>query len=680
MDPASQQLGEFRIGGVLGEGGSGVVYDARWGPRRVALKVLHAALVRTGKERAQFLAEAQRLQQIAHASVVKVLASGELPDGRPYLAMERLDGETLAKVIARGPLAVAHALALFDELCSAVAALHEQGLVHRDLKPENVFVVGGEHAVLLDFGIAKDLAAPASTTTQEGHVRGTPMYMAPERFFGQAAGIATDVYELALVLYAMLAARLPWDDHADPEARLAPRPFGDLGIAVPAALDAEVRRALSTRAQNRPASARALAEAVRAAAGDCAAAEEPASTARMRPASEGSEGERTAGEHAPTGALPSEQQTPLAWAPTARAPATGSKKRPWVMGAIAVGLAGAVAGGVWKASTTTSTTTSTSASAETGTGKGKGIGKRGADAATLANDPWNTPEPVIEALPLVEPKLSIETYRAELAAAVARLPADTRFVAAIELSELRQQRQVADMLGKLPKDPRVAMLSGMLPPCVRELLGNAEWIAFGSPTADDSIHGTLVVRGRWRRASVEECLSGTAKPHATSDHATVFQLGDDGWLDFVDEHTVYMAARGDLTADAIHALVKHGAGPQPHARELLARQPADRAVAVVLDGHGNDDLSGTLGLPKGTDLAGWVRVDADGLSLDLAADPHDAAIAKRAADKMRPQLDALFASAPPDAIGKLQVAVEHTAVHVRGRLSTLMLNLVAGAI
>ena len=201
--PAS--LGEFRIHAVLGQGGSGIVYDASWGPRRVALKVLHTALVGTGKDRAQFLGEAQRLQQIGHPSVVKVLAVGELPDGRPYLAMERLEGETLATLIARGRLALDRALHLFGELCSAVTALHEQGLVHRDLKPENVFVVAERHAVLLDFGIAKDLAAPASTTTQEGNVRGTPAYMAPERFFGQSAGLATDVYELALVLYAMLA-------------------------------------------------------------------------------------------------------------------------------------------------------------------------------------------------------------------------------------------------------------------------------------------------------------------------------------------------------------------------------------------------------------------------------------------------------------------------------------------
>src|SRR4051812_13105679 len=162
MDPAAlpRSLGEFRIEAILGEGGSGIVYDATWGPRRVALKVLHPSLSDTDRVRAQFLSEGQRLQAITHPSVVKVLAVGELPDGRPYLAMERLDGETLASVLARGPLRLPQALDLFGELCAAVGTLHEQGLIHRDLKPENVFIVSGKHAVLLDFGIAKEAAAP----------------------------------------------------------------------------------------------------------------------------------------------------------------------------------------------------------------------------------------------------------------------------------------------------------------------------------------------------------------------------------------------------------------------------------------------------------------------------------------------------------------------------------------
>src|SRR5262249_57812665 len=138
-------VGDCRLEAVLGEGGSGVVYDASWGPRRVALKVLHANLVGTGKERAQFLTEAQRLQQIMHPSVVKVLAVGQLPDGRPYLAMERLEGETLAAGIARGPLPLVRAGGVFPEIRGAVAALRAPGLGHRGLQPGNRIVRGGPH-------------------------------------------------------------------------------------------------------------------------------------------------------------------------------------------------------------------------------------------------------------------------------------------------------------------------------------------------------------------------------------------------------------------------------------------------------------------------------------------------------------------------------------------------------
>lgn len=260
--PASGlRLGEFEVLGVLGRGGSGEVYAARWGHRRVALKVLAAEHTASDRGRQQFLSEASQLQKLNHRNVVKVLAAGVFDDGRPYLAMEFLEGGTLATRLGRGPLGLATALQLFMQIAEAVIAMHDAALVHRDLKPENVFVIDDAHAVLLDFGIAKDLEAAPTTITQEGLIRGTPAYMAPERFFGQAAGVATDVYELALLLYTMLAGRLPWTDELDPAARLDPRPLSE----APAALDIVVRKALSTRAANRPASVRDLKHAVAAA-------------------------------------------------------------------------------------------------------------------------------------------------------------------------------------------------------------------------------------------------------------------------------------------------------------------------------------------------------------------------------------------------------------------------------
>ncbi len=659
------QLGEFRIEELLGQGGSGIVYRAAWGPRKVALKVLHPGLSGTGKERAQFLAEAQKLQQITHPAVVKVFAVGTLPDGRPYLAMELLHGETLAQVIAHGGLGIAAALALFGELAAAVEALHAQGLVHRDLKPENVFVVDGRHAVLLDFGIAKDLAAPSSTTTQEGHVRGTPAYMAPERFFGQAASIATDVYELAVVLYAMLSGRLPWDELADPEARLSPRPLVEIA-SVPEALDVEIRRALSTRAQNRPTSAAALHAAVRAAASDLAAAPEPAETARMRPAPEDAR------------PPPGDQPTPLAWAPTLAAPATHAsaahRRWPWIAGISALAITGGIA--AWTR-LRDSSPQATVAPPVVATAK-PSVPKPD------PNDPWSgAPQPTEppKALPLTQPKLTVETYRAEAAAAIARLPSDVRVVFGLQLGELRAQETTADMLDKLAKHPKVAAMATMLPPCVKAIAGDAEWIVLGAPSLEGFDKGALVIRGRWARKDVEACIGDGIKPNTVRDGSRLYRIGDFGWLDFVDEHTAYATMRADLGAEAVHALTRHGGGPQGHARDLVTRLPADRTFAFVADGHAGDDWpSMGLALPKGSDLYGWFRVEPTGLVLDMAGDAHDAAAAKAGAAAIKPQIDELFSADGGSAIGKLEVVVEHTVVHLRGGMTSLMLGMMNAAI
>ena len=258
-----RKLGEFTLQAELGRGGSGVVFAALWGHREIALKVLHPDQIATDKFREQFLVEARRLSELAHPGVVKVLSVGVIDD-RPYVAMERLRGETLAERLTRGALPLPMALELAQQLAAAVAAMHARNLVHRDLKPENVFLVDAQHAVLLDFGIAKDLFSSPSTTTQDGGIRGTPAYMAPERFFGQAAGVATDVYELAVVIYAMIAARLPWDSLTDPAARLDPKPL----VEAPLAIDSLLRTAMSTRAANRPISVAEFAAQLRVSGGD----------------------------------------------------------------------------------------------------------------------------------------------------------------------------------------------------------------------------------------------------------------------------------------------------------------------------------------------------------------------------------------------------------------------------
>jgi predicted Ser/Thr protein kinase len=670
-------LGDFRIHGVLGAGGSGTVYDASWGPRRVALKVLHAALSGTGpfthRERTQFLAEAQRLQQIGHPSVVKVLAVGELPDGRPYLAMERLDGETLAAVISRGALSLELAFGVFGELCGAVAALHDQGLVHRDLKPENIYIVNQRHAVLLDFGIAKDLAAPASTTTQEGNVRGTPAYMAPERFFGQPAGLATDIYELALVLYAMLAGRLPWLDAADPDARLSPVPLTEVA-EVPEALDIEIRRALSTRAQNRPASADALLSAVRAAAGITRPEPGPGETAPMRSASLRSAEVEARG---PTlDAKRSGQVTRLGRAPTVAAPSirTARRKRwSWI----------AAAGTVVAASSIVIYARVAPHPAAVGEHERARIvaqvpaDARGEGLIAEPNDPWSArPVPAPKQLPLVAAASPRAAYRAAARAAISHLPGDTKVVISVQLDELHDNTATADMMHKLATNPKVDVVLSGLPECIRTLAGTSEWLVFGAPGLETKQTGALIVGGRWQRSDVEACFDAT--PVEVKDGSQVYKVGDLGWLDFIDDHTAYLAMRPSLDAEHVHALARRGGGVEASTRSLLAKLPVDHSIAFAISSRAKVNWASMLLLPNSSDVVGWARVNDKGMELDIGAETHDPKAASAAAAVIRPQLQDVFSSS--DGAGKLVVALDGSEVRVRGSLTTFTLSMISGQI
>jgi serine/threonine-protein kinase len=195
--------GRYRVVALLGRGGMGEVYradDLTLG-QPVALKFLPAHLARDADWLARFRKEVAAARTIAHPNVCRVYDIAE-HDGQPFLSMEFIDGEDLASVLRRfGRLPEERAVEAARQLCAALAAVHEQGLLHRDLKPQNVMLDGRGRVRLTDFG----LAALAGGVSDVGS--GTPLYMAPEQLAGQAVSIQSDLFALGLVLYELFTGR-----------------------------------------------------------------------------------------------------------------------------------------------------------------------------------------------------------------------------------------------------------------------------------------------------------------------------------------------------------------------------------------------------------------------------------------------------------------------------------------
>ena len=202
----------FELTSELGRGGMATVYLAVSSETRqkVAIKILHPTLAADTGLVQRFLDEGRIQAGLNHPQILKVLTMDRLADGRPYMVMEYLQGETLQKFFQRGPLNPQILLTTIEPVFVALEYLHQKGYVHRDVKPENIFLCRERGAVLMDFGIVRELCRE-TRMTEVGKALGTPQYMSPEQVRGERVDQRTDIYALGIIIYEGLIGKVPFD-------------------------------------------------------------------------------------------------------------------------------------------------------------------------------------------------------------------------------------------------------------------------------------------------------------------------------------------------------------------------------------------------------------------------------------------------------------------------------------
>lgn len=241
---AGERIGPWQVLRELGRGGMGVVWLAERADgqfeQRAALK-----LIKRGMDSeaviARFLRERQILARLEHPHIARLLDGGIATDGRPYFAMEYIDGQPLLRYCAEQSIKLEERIKIFLDICAAVQFAHGQLVVHRDIKPSNVLVTADGSVKLLDFGIAKLLAADegsaATATATTGQDRPlTLAYAAPEQVRGEPVTVATDIYALGVLLYELLTGRRPFDFSDTPSAEEVARTFDTTSPIAPSKL------------------------------------------------------------------------------------------------------------------------------------------------------------------------------------------------------------------------------------------------------------------------------------------------------------------------------------------------------------------------------------------------------------------------------------------------------------
>ncbi|RME80497.1 MAG: serine/threonine protein kinase [Planctomycetota bacterium] len=214
-ESSSQQnliFGDYELIQEVARGGMGVVYKAKdtRDNTLVALKILIEASSQGGTGAERFFQEVSTAQKLHHPNIVRILDFGNL-QGRLFLAMEFIEGQSLRKMIGKGPLSFEEGVTILEQICDAVSFAHSQKIIHRDLKSSNILVNQQKHAWLTDFGLAKDLE-DSGMITQTGVKIGTPAYMSPEQAKGESkyANHLTDIYQIGILIFQIFTAKLPF--------------------------------------------------------------------------------------------------------------------------------------------------------------------------------------------------------------------------------------------------------------------------------------------------------------------------------------------------------------------------------------------------------------------------------------------------------------------------------------
>src|ERR1700690_334744 len=207
-----ENVGPYRITEQLGQGGMATVYKAYHAAldRYVALKALHPAFGEDPNFQAPFQREARLVAKLEHPHIVPIYDYAE-DEGRPYLVMKYIEGDTLKARLMKGPLSSKEITNVVESVGSALAYAHKQGILHRDIKPSNVLIGTDGQMYLADFGLAR-IAQAAESTLSSDMIMGTPQYISPEQAMGEKnLDEGTDIYSFGVMLYEMVVGRVPFN-------------------------------------------------------------------------------------------------------------------------------------------------------------------------------------------------------------------------------------------------------------------------------------------------------------------------------------------------------------------------------------------------------------------------------------------------------------------------------------